>query len=419
MDFVSPKHRGVGAWLGLMLLVSQSLLAQEVVDLPGRDRSLDVGEEEVFRIGSMDGAEWEVFARVNAVAFDSQGNLFVLDGGNQRVLVFDPAGRHLRTIGRQGGGPGEFLSPAGMAVTPSGELVVYDQGRRAYAIFEADGTFRENLNTDIVRDGGMPGSDLRSHPSGGFASTFISMDVDTGDPATSRQDGGHIPVLWRSLDRSVASREIFRVERIGRRPSMVARPGEMSVSIGGGVPAFTPSLAWGVLPDGGAAYFQTAEYAVTIAGPDGTHVRTLQRPIEPRRTTNRDQEDERERRWADFEAGGGPQVRIVENDRELDASAERRRIFERMMAELQFAEVIPVLSGMAVDREGRIWVQRSGRRVMEQGPVDVLGADGSYLGTVEDLTLPNAFGPGGLTAVIETDEYDVPRVVVKRWVIGG
>ena len=409
----------VAAVAAMALLAQPAGSAQQLVELAGRDRVVDLQATELFTVGSMDGADWEVFASVSGVAFDADGNLFVLDGGNQRVVVLGPDGGHLRTIGRRGGGPGEFLSPAAMAVTAGGELVVYDRGRRAYSVFEADGTFRENLPTDIVRDGGMPGTNLQAHPSNGFAVDFISMDVDTGDPATSRQDGGHIPIQWRSLEPGAAAQEIFRVDRIGPRPSMVARPGEMSVQIGGRMPAFTPTLNWGVLPSGGAAYFQTTEYAVTVVGPTGEVERVLRRPIEPREVTGRDQDDERDRRWADFEAGGGPQVRIVENDRELDASAERRRMFERMMAQLEFAEVIPVLANMAVDRAGRLWIQRTGRRVTEEGPVDVVTADGEYLGTVESIALPDAFGPGGRVVFVEADELGVPMVVVKRWRIEG
>ena len=38
------------------------------------------------------------------------------------------------------------------------------------------------------------------------------------------------------------------------------------------------------------------------------------------------------------------------------------------------------------------------------------------LGSVapEGFRIPDAFGPNGLTAFIETDEMDVPRVVVRR-----
>lgn len=51
------------------------------------------------------------FGRVWDVKADDQGNIFVLDSGNQRIPEFDGTGKYLRTIGRQGQGPGEFQSP--------------------------------------------------------------------------------------------------------------------------------------------------------------------------------------------------------------------------------------------------------------------------------------------------------------------
>ena len=52
----------------------------------------------------------------------------------------------------------------------------------------------------------------------------------------------------------------------------------------------------------------------------------------------------------------------------------------------------------------------------EPGPIDVLSPEGRYIGTFapEETTLPRAFGPGGLVAFVETDEYDVATIVVKR-----
>jgi hypothetical protein len=61
-------------------------------------------------------------------------------------------------------------------------------------------------------------------------------------------------------------------------------------------------------------------------------------------------------------------------------------------------------------------VQRSSGRVGEDGPTDLITADGRYLGSLapDGLRIPDAFGPDGLIARIETDEFDVPTVVVER-----
>jgi len=48
------------------------------------------------------------FGRVNSIVSDANGHIYVADGPNFEIRVFDASGRHLRTFGRQGGGPGEF-----------------------------------------------------------------------------------------------------------------------------------------------------------------------------------------------------------------------------------------------------------------------------------------------------------------------
>jgi hypothetical protein len=55
---------------------------------------------------------------------DDQGNIYLLDGQLSEIQVFDPAGELLRTIGRQGEGPGEFQNGADMFWGPQGQIGV-------------------------------------------------------------------------------------------------------------------------------------------------------------------------------------------------------------------------------------------------------------------------------------------------------
>ena len=134
--------------------------AQEVIELPGRDRLIEPEFEEVYCVGILEGESWEMFGQVNQVAFDAEGNLYVFDGtmgllgsGNLRVLVFDATGGFLREFGSWGGGPGEFNRPTGFAVLRDGTMVVSDAGHRAYQLFDASGAFQR-----MVRTGDEPGS---------------------------------------------------------------------------------------------------------------------------------------------------------------------------------------------------------------------------------------------------------------------
>ncbi len=83
---------------------------------------------------------------------------------------------------------------------------------------------------------------------------------------------------------------------------------------------------------------------------------------------------------------------------------------------MTFYPELPVLLDLATGWSGKVWAERRSDRPTEPGPIDVLTPTGDYVGTLEEgaVALPSAFGPGGLVAFVETDEMDVPVVVVKR-----
>ena len=63
-----------------------------------------------------------------------------------------------------------------------------------------------------------------------------------------------------------------------------------------------------------------------------------------------------------------------------------------------------------------MWVQRRGEEPESDGPIDILTTEGEYLGTLRtDATkMPDAFGPDGMAAFIELDDFDVASVVMRR-----
>ena len=55
--------------------------------------------------------ESEILSRPVDIALDDRGNLYVLDYLLAQILVLSPSGERLRTIGREGRGPREFIRP--------------------------------------------------------------------------------------------------------------------------------------------------------------------------------------------------------------------------------------------------------------------------------------------------------------------
>ena len=62
--------------------------AQEIIDLPAEDRPLSPDFEELYRVGSVSGADWEQFGNVRLVGFDGAGRLYAFD--NSRTEAWQP-----------------------------------------------------------------------------------------------------------------------------------------------------------------------------------------------------------------------------------------------------------------------------------------------------------------------------------------
>ena len=75
---------------------------------------------------------------------DQQGNIYVADGGNFRVQVFDAQGKYLRQWGKRGTAEGEFEVPWTIALDPNGFLYVGDFTGYIYK-FDTNGIFLGKL----------------------------------------------------------------------------------------------------------------------------------------------------------------------------------------------------------------------------------------------------------------------------------
>jgi DNA-binding beta-propeller fold protein YncE len=90
---------------------------------------------------SLAGPAVAALRRPEGIVLDRDGNLWVADYGNDRVVKLSPDGRLLLSWGSHGSGPGEFVGPKGVAVDPStGRLYVADTGNARVLRLGPDGT---------------------------------------------------------------------------------------------------------------------------------------------------------------------------------------------------------------------------------------------------------------------------------------
>jgi 6-bladed beta-propeller protein len=414
--------RGIVLALATTVLTVVPMNAQEVVELPGNDRQLNANFDEVYRVGSFDGDVWETFGRVSGVAFDALGNLFIFDGQASRFVVVDPEGNFVRDFGQEGEGPGELRVATDFTVLPDGRVVVADLGHRAYQIFGLDGDFERMV--------GM-GGEMTVRMGGFQADRTAEAIIPLGDGSTMAMSfgpgGGADPLGTRPVERLSLSGD--EVAAVTLADGWLPPQGEPPMLEGGGMrfsmsssshATFEPDLLVGALPDGGVAFSDSSAYEIKITGSGGGVERVIRRPFHPEPMTEEIEQAERERQLADLEAGpvGGMQMVTMGpgGSRTQIGGDAVNEMLQNQIDQMQFFSEVPVVLRLRTSWGGKIWVQRRGDEPTSDGPLDVISANGLYIGTfgATDTSMPAAFGPNGLAAFVETDEFDVPTVVVKR-----
>jgi hypothetical protein len=113
--------------------------------------------EEDLSIGNEEDENY-VFYRARGISVDSEGNILVLDAGNNRIQKYDKDGKYLQTIGKQGQGPGEFESPTSLNIDAKDNIYVSEMFQRLH-IFDKNGVFLKRIklkvqeNMGVTRDG--------------------------------------------------------------------------------------------------------------------------------------------------------------------------------------------------------------------------------------------------------------------------
>jgi len=89
------------------------------------------------------GQPTDLFDRPTDVAWDAAGNIFVADGlGNSRVAKFDKDGKFIKSWGKKGSAPGEFVNVRSIAVDAQGNVYVADGGNKRVEVFDNNGNFK-------------------------------------------------------------------------------------------------------------------------------------------------------------------------------------------------------------------------------------------------------------------------------------
>ncbi len=141
--------RDDGLWRGRTDVVAG--VSRVISDAPIRhaaDQTADVRLEENLVI---DGQGNHSFTSIFGITTDRNGNIYVADSEQKRVLKFDPDGTFLTSVGSYGVSPLQFRAPVDMVLDDDGRLYVVDAELDRVTVFNPDLSFADIWQTQVSK----------------------------------------------------------------------------------------------------------------------------------------------------------------------------------------------------------------------------------------------------------------------------
>jgi len=91
------------------------------------------------------------FKNPSDVSVSGSGQIYIVDGVNNKIKIFNKNGKYLHSFGTEGSGEGEFRFPLGIDLDSSGNIYVADTGNHRIQIFNPEGIYRAQIKLPAKR----------------------------------------------------------------------------------------------------------------------------------------------------------------------------------------------------------------------------------------------------------------------------
>ncbi len=337
-ESISASRRVVStARSAILLIVVSALWSLGAQDAPlTKHFEVTPGEADmaaashVIEIGGGDGIE---FNRIHSILLRADQGLVVIDQGSNALLFFDKNGRHLRTRGGAGGGPGEYRDIIAAGLLPGDSVVVVDGIQRRVTVLSPSGVFVRSFRIDAPFEGG--GSTTRGLTTAAGDVVIGFSEVTTMAPRKDAIRFGERLIVFSSAGERRAGDDGLPLA--GSEHFVQQVPPQM-----GGVAYWDLAFGRGLTvrkAGAGLAVGDGTRWAVDLRRvSDGALVRTyvIDRAVTPVRES-------------DIAAFRTAALRGEEGSARL--------IAEKMASEMPYPKSIPAFKRFEVDPDGRVWLQ--------------------------------------------------------------
>jgi len=100
--------------------------------------------------------EFDGLSMPSDVGVGKGDQIYVVEGGNHQIAVFDALGTRVISLGMPGSDDGQLLGPLGVGISGKGEVYVADKGNNRLVMFDAKGKFRRSIPLEEEGDDVVP-----------------------------------------------------------------------------------------------------------------------------------------------------------------------------------------------------------------------------------------------------------------------
>ena len=317
-----------------------------------------------FDVGSESLDTNETFGIVRGVARTPAGEVVVADQNSRSLRYFSANGKFLRSVSRQGDGPGEFQLVINM-LHCGDSLVVMDGQTHRWSVFSVAGRFKRSFFMATIRSqskgGPQAASGAGDYPyeircnSSGF---FVSQGWENMAEAKAGVYRTLVPFWLGSSDGAISSRlgEYPGSERWGSTDANGRQTGGGPLPLGR-----EPVIAIGRT----RAYVGTADsFVIMVFGLDGKPAGTIRKSLPPVRTTPADIA-----RFITIDTSG------------VDDRLKKSNL--RIDAQVKWPATLPSYAALLIDSDDNLWVQRYPRPAERTSHWMIFSPTGSEIAQAE------------------------------------
>jgi hypothetical protein len=311
-------------------------------------------------IGQSDGDDNYIFSTLRSIQVDNEGNIFALDSKEGKIKEFDKYGKHLRTIGKKGPGPGEWQVPSRMHLTPDERLAILDRGNNRIGFYSLQGECLSEISTAKW--------------------DFLQLRVDSRS---------HIYADYLAFSDKGVSQKLLKFDSsLNLLATIAESQSDMKL------PRFnimTDRFVYDIIRGDQLAWAYTTRYEIQISNLEGKTIKKIVKDYDRINITEKDKRDIIQGRYGE----AGPPQRLI----------------------LEFPTHFYPIQSIVVDDKGQFYVRTYERDSKGNYSIDVFNSEGIYSAkfSLPAADILSTVRQDKLYCLVEENEEGIPQV--KRYAL--